>query len=66
MGNKKGEKMKPTLKIIGTDGNAFAILGKAQRVARENDMDWNTIQAEATNGDYDHLLRTMMKYFDVE
>lgn len=58
--------MKPTLKIIGEDGNAFVILGKAQRVARENDMDWKTIQAEATTGDYDHLLRTMMKYFEVE
>jgi hypothetical protein len=58
--------MKPTLNIIGTDGNAFAILGKAQRVAKENDMDWDKIKAEATSGDYDHLLQTMMKHFEVE
>lgn len=57
---------KPTLKIIGTDGNAFAILGKARRVAIQHNLDWNAIQAEATSGDYNHLLATMTKYFDVE
>jgi len=34
----KNEK-NPVLKIIGTDGNAFAILGKAQKVAKQNGMD---------------------------
>lgn len=57
---------KPTLKIIGTDGNAFAILGKARRVALKNKLDWEKIQKEATSGDYNHLLATMTKYFDVE
>ena len=57
---------KPTLKILGEDGNAFAILSKARRVAQQNDMDWEAIKKEATDGDYDHLLRTMMKYFEVE
>jgi hypothetical protein len=55
----------PKLKIIGTDGNAFSLLGKAQRVARENKMDWPPILKEATSGDYNHLLGTLMKYFDV-
>jgi hypothetical protein len=57
---------KPVLKIIGTDGNAFAILGKARRVAIKHNLDWDAIHAEATSGDYNHLLATMMKYFDVE
>ena len=57
---------KPTLKILGQDGNAFAILGKAQRVARQNNMDWESIKKEATAGDYDNLLQTMMKHFEVE
>jgi len=57
---------KPTLNIIGKEGNAFLILGSAMRVARQNDMDWESIKAEATSGDYDHLLQTMMKYFEVE
>lgn len=57
--------MKPELKIIGTDGNAFALLGKARRVAIQNKMDWPAIQKEATSGDYDHLLATLAKYFEV-
>ena len=57
---------KPKLKIVGGDGNAFMILGKAQRVAKANGMDWDTIREEAMNGNYDHLLQTMMKYFEVE
>lgn len=60
------EKKKPVLKIIGTDGNAFAILGKAQRVAKQNGMDWDKIRTEATSGNYDNLLGVMMKYFEVE
>lgn len=57
---------KPKLVLIGEDGNAFAILGKARRVALKNKMDWNEIQSEATSGDYNHLLATMTKYFSVE
>ena len=58
--------MKPILKILGNDGNAFAILGAAQRVAKQNGLDWKAISAEATSGDYDHLLQTMVKYFEVK
>lgn len=58
--------MKPVLKILGEDGNAFAILVKASRVAEQNNMDWNAIKEEATSGDYDHLLQTMMKHFEVQ
>ncbi len=57
-----------TLKLTGTDGNAFAILGKAQRVLRDagRNAEWKTFEAEATSGDYNHLLQTAMKWFDVE
>jgi predicted ATPase len=57
---------KPVLKIVGTDGNAFALLRKARRVAIQNKMDWDKISAEATSGDYDHLLQTLDKYFEVD
>lgn len=56
---------KPELRLLGKNGNAFAILAAARRVALANDMDWLKIQQEAQAGDYDHLLRTMMKYFEV-
>lgn len=57
---------KPKLKLVGEDGNAFAILGRASRVAKENNMDWEVIRKEAMAGDYNHLLSTMMKYFDTD
>jgi len=63
------ETTKPTLVLSGVDGNAFMILGKAQRVAKN--AGWasekiDEVFAEATSGDYDHVLQTMMKYFEVE
>lgn len=63
--NQPKKSAKPELRLLGKDGNAFAILGAARRVALANDMDWLSIQREAQSGDYDHLLRTMMKYFEV-
>ena len=56
------------LDIIGQDGNAFAIMGAAGRVLKTADLYeeyWSDYYAEATAGDYDHLLRTTMKYFEV-
>lgn len=58
-------KKKPVLKLCGRDGNAFAILCEARRVATKNKMDWNAIRAEAMSGDYDNLFQVMMKYFIV-
>jgi len=57
---------KPKLKIVGTDGNIFALLGEARKVAIANKMDWATIQKEAIAGDYDNALQVFMKHFDVE
>ena len=58
---------KPVLVLIGQDGNAFNILGKARRALRQvgRGDEWTTFQAEATSGDYDHLLATAMDWFDV-
>jgi hypothetical protein len=60
---------KPVLKIIGQDGNAFFILGKALKVARQ--AGWpeeqvHQFQKEATSGNYDNLLQTCMKNFEVK
>lgn len=59
---------KPKLKLSGKDGNAFFIMGRADRVARK--AGWSSekiekIMEEARSGDYDHLLQTMMKHFNV-
>jgi len=56
------------LTLAGEDGNAFFILGRAiralKRGGREDLVD--EFQEEATKGDYDHLLQTCFKYFEVE
>ena len=56
------------LKLVGEDGNAFFILGKARRElarARRSDL-WEQFHKEATSGDYQNLLATCMKYFVVD
>jgi len=58
----------PNVKLVGTDGNAFALMGKCQQAARKAGWTRETISAvmnEATAGDYNHLLATLMKYFEV-
>ena len=60
---------KPAVKLIGGDGNAFAILGACQRAAKKvgwTAEQWSAVRDEMTLGDYDQLLGTAMKYFDVE
>lgn len=61
---------KPTVKLTGADGNAFNILGlchKAYQAAKTTpDFEYLVFRKEATSGNYDHLLQTAMKYFDVK
>jgi hypothetical protein len=59
---------RPALTLIGQDDNAFSILGEARRalpLAGRRD-EWGAFLAEATSGDYDHLLATVMAWFEVE
>ena len=59
---------KPELDLSDQDGNAFSILVRAAKVARR--AGWSAeeltkFREEATSGDYDHLLQTCEKYFEV-
>ena len=59
---------KPRVKLIGTDGNAFGILGACRRAAKAagwSDEQWAAIRDHLTDGDYNHLLATAMEHFDV-
>jgi hypothetical protein len=58
---------KPVVRLVGTDGNAFAIMGKVARALRQAGKPElvKLYMDEATSGDYDHLLRVTMKYVDV-
>ena len=57
-----------TVQLTGQDGNAFAILGatkKAMQRAGVDPADIEAYMAEATAGDYNHLLATTMNTVDV-
>ena len=59
-------KCKPKVRLVGEDGNAFAILGrvsKALRQAGQGDK-VKEMTDKATSGDYDHLLTTVLEYVD--
>lgn len=69
MASRPGYKVKPVLRLTEEDGNAFVLIGKARRVARAAGWPEEEVEAmmnEATSGDYDHLLATLMEWFDVE
>ena len=60
---------KPRIRLTGEDGNAYCILGRCIDVARR--AGWNDAQVkqftdEAKSGNYDHLIQTTMRFFDVE
>jgi hypothetical protein len=62
-------RQRPPLKLIGTDGNAFAVLGAARNAANGAGwtvQQWEQFKAEATRGDYDNLLGVVQEYFDVK
>jgi len=60
---------KPTVKLIGHDGNAFSIMGRVKQALRCKGADREYIEKylkEATSGNYNHLLSVSMEYVDVE
>ena len=57
------------VKLIGEDGNAFAIMGrvsKAMRRAGKTDEEIKSVMDKMTEGDYDNLLSYVTMNFEVE
>ena len=57
------------VKLVGTDGNAWALIGRVSQALRRGGQSKEFIDAfvkEATSGDYNHLLCTCMKVCEVE
>lgn len=53
------------VKLVGEDGNAFAILGRVMAAMKSAGLSkevQNEYYTEATAGDYGHLLRTTMAW----
>jgi len=60
----KGPIDKPVVKLIGQDGNAFAIMGRVKQALRRSEADKEYIDkylSEATSGDYNHLFEVVPK-----
>jgi len=56
---------KVKLKLVGIDGNAYFLLGAFQNQAQKEGWtkeEIDTVCDEAMSGDYNHLLRTLMKF----
>ena len=63
------------VQLLGEDGNAFGILGRCKAAIHKSFLDCHITQQEADDikyafmndsmsGDYDHLLQTVMTYFE--
>lgn len=58
-----------SVQLAGRDGNAFMILGLCKRAmerAHLSQEESDQFMKEAKSGDYNHLLATVMAWFDVE
>lgn len=56
------------VQLVGTDGNAFALMARVRdgiKRAGGTKEDQKAFVKEATAGDYDHLLATCMKWVNV-
>ena len=65
----KGPETKPTVKLIGHDGNAFSIMGRVKNALMQAGADKEYVDKylkESTVADYSYLLAVSMEYVNVE
>jgi len=60
---KKQPKKEIVIDLTGPDGNAFALMGYANRFARQVGLNGKEITSEMMEGDYENLLEVFDKYF---
>ena len=56
-----------TIDLVGEDGNAFAIMARCTQALKRNGLS-DRVQAfrsEATSGDYNNVLMTVLSWFSV-
>lgn len=59
----KIEKKEIIIDLTGPDGNAFALMGSAKRLANWLGLDSDKILSEMRSGDYENLIKVFDKYF---
>ena len=65
----KGPQTKPTVELIGQDGNALSVMGLVKKALKHSGADKEYVDKylnAATSGDYDNLLVVSMEYVNVE
>lgn len=58
-----------SVRLVGEEGNAFAILGEVEKALRRAGVSSEEVRSfrdDATSSGYDHLLRTVMAWVEVE
>jgi hypothetical protein len=63
----KVQNKKVEMRLVGEDGNAFAIMGRFIKAARRADWSQEEIDAvlnEAKSSDYNHLLATIAEHVE--
>lgn len=62
---KSKSEMRPGIEIdlTGPDGNAFALMGYANNLSRQLEIDSKPIIEDMMSGDYEHLLEVFEEHF---
>ena len=60
------DKQRPKMKLVGEDGNIFAILGRASRLLRENGQAKEMSGRVYQSGDYYKALHIISEYVETE
>jgi hypothetical protein len=59
--------IKPSVRLVGEDGNAFAIMSRVQKALKRRGNEQSVIDSyteQSMAGDYDHLLRVALAFTD--
>jgi hypothetical protein len=59
----KPKKDKIEIDLTGPEGNAFHLIGVANRLSKQLDLDSNKIREEMMSGDYENLVKVFDSYF---
>ena len=56
------------IELVGEDGNAYSIIGRCTLALKRNGLrdEVEAFRKEATSGDYDNVLRTVLAWFSVD
>ena len=60
---KNPEPRKMEIDLNGTQGNAYFLMGTAQRLGKQLDLDVDSIIEDMKSSDYEHLIKVFDKHF---